>query len=158
MSNIGVLGGGSWGTALAMLLSENNHNVKVWLRDKQQCELINKTKINSKYLPNVILVDSIIFSTDIDEVLSDSDVILNSIPTQNIRKVFNMIPKKYLEQKIIINSAKGIELGTHNLISEILAEECSSCRYVVLSGPSHAEEVSMKMPTAVTAASIIPNF
>lgn len=153
MKRIGVLGGGSWGTALAMVLCDNKHDVKVWLRDEAQYNDIKTTRINNKYLPNVILPESLYFTTSFEEALKDSEIILNTIPTQKIREVFRKIPKEYITDKIIINCSKGIELGTHSLISDIIKEESVNCDYVMLSGPSHAEEVSLKMPTAVVAAS-----
>ncbi len=153
MRKIGVLGAGSWGTALSKVLCENGHDLKVWLRDETQCNDIRTTKINNKYLPNVILPDNLYFTTDIEEALGSSEIILNAIPTQKIREVFKMIPKNLVTDKIIINCSKGIELGTHYLISEIIKEESINSDYVILSGPSHAEEVALQLPTAITAAS-----
>ena len=153
MKKIGVLGGGSWGTALAIVLCENKHDVKVWLRDEAQYSDIKATRINNKYLPNVILPESLYFTTNFEEALKDSEIILNTIPTQKIREVFRKIPKEFITDKIIINCSKGIELGTHSLISDIIKEESVNCDYVMFSGPSHAEEVSLRMPTAVVAAS-----
>ena len=153
MRKIGVLGGGSWGTALSKVLCENGHDVKVWLRDEALCNEIKLTKVNNKYLPNVMLPDNLYFTTDMEDALGDSEIILNTIPTQKRREVFEKIPKKYISNKIIINCSKGIELGTHYLISEIIKEESINCDYVILSGPSHAEEVGPGLPTAVTVAS-----
>lgn len=153
MKKIAVLGGGSWGTALSKLLCENGHDVKVWLRDEAQCNEINKTKVNNKYLPNIILPDKLYFTTNMDEALGNSEIIINVIPTQNIRKVFEKIPKELISNKIIINCSKGIELGTHCLISDIIKEETINCEYVILSGPSHAEELGRGLATAVTVAS-----
>lgn len=153
MRNIAVLGGGSWGTALSKVLCENGYDVKVWLRDETQCNEIRKNKINSKYLPDVILPDNLYFTTDMVEALENSEIIVNVIPTQNIRKVFDIIPQEYVSNKIIINCSKGIELGTHYLISEIIKEKTVNCDYVVLSGPSHAEELGKGLATAVTVAS-----
>ena len=123
MKKIAVLGGGSWGTALSKLLCENGHDVKVWLRDEAQCNDIRTTRINNKYLPKIILPESLYFTTDMAEALADSEIIINVIPTQNIRKVFEQIPKDFVSNKIIINCSKGIELGTHSLISDIIKEE-----------------------------------
>ncbi|HBB29316.1 MAG TPA: glycerol-3-phosphate dehydrogenase, partial [Clostridiales bacterium] len=153
MRKIGVLGAGSWGTALSKVLCENGHEVKVWLRDEAQCNDIRTTKINNKYLPNVILPDNLHFTTNIEEALGNSEIILNAIPTQKIREVFEMIPKNLVTNKIIINCSKGIELKTHYLISDIIKEESINSEYVILSGPSHAEEVALQLPTAITAAS-----
>lgn len=153
MKKIAVLGGGSWGTALSKLLCENGHDVKVWLRDEAQCNDIRTTRINNKYLPKIILPESLYFTTDMAEALADSEIIINVIPTQNIRKVFEQIPKDFVSNKIIINCSKGIELGTHSLISDIIKEETINCDYVILSGPSHAEELALGLATAVTVAS-----
>lgn len=153
MKKIAVLGGGSWGTALSKVLCENGHDVKVWLRDEAQCNDIRKTRINNKYLPDVILPSNLYFTTDMEEALGDSEIIVNVIPTQNIRKVFDKIPKEFIKNKIIINCSKGIELGTHYLISDIIKEESIDCDYVILSGPSHAEELGRGLATAVTVAS-----
>ncbi len=153
MKKIAVLGGGSWGTALSKVLCENGHDVKVWLRDEAQCNDIRKTRINNKYLPDVILPNNLYFTTDMEEALGDSEIIINVIPTQNIRKVFEKIPKEFIKSKIIINCSKGIELGTHCLISDIIKEESIDCDYVILSGPSHAEELGRGLATAVTVAS-----
>lgn len=153
MKKIAVLGGGSWGTALSKVLCENGHNVKVWLRDEVQCNDIRKTRINNKYLPNIILPENIYFTTNMEEALGDSEIIINVIPTQNIRKVFDTIPKDFVSNKIIINCSKGIELGTHYLISDIIKEKSINCDYVILSGPSHAEELGRGLATAVTVAS-----
>ncbi len=154
MKKIGVLGGGSWGTALAKVLCENGHDVTVWLRDEIQCENIKNTRINSKYLPNIELPETMKFTTNFEKAFQDCEIVLNAIPTQMIRSVLKGIPKVLLEGKIIINSSKGIEIGTHSLISAIFEEEINNCRYVILSGPSHAEEVALKLPTAITAASV----
>lgn len=147
-----VLGGGSWGTALAKVLNENGHDVKVWMRNKDRCAEINNCHVNKKYLPKVELPRSLIFSTDIDDCLNSVKFVLLAIPTQNIRSVLKNLKDEYKEDKVFINVAKGIEIGTDNLISEIIAEETNNSIYVVLSGPSHAEEVGLKLPTVITSA------
>lgn len=150
---IGVLAGGSWGTALAKVLCENGHDVVVWVRSKEQCEEINVTRINKKYLPNITLPKELKFTNSYEEAFKDADIILNSVPTQMVRKALENVPKNYFNNKIFINSAKGIELRTHDLISKIVNEELENVKYCMLSGPSHAEEVVLRMPTAITAAS-----
>jgi len=147
-----VLGGGSWGTALAKVLNENGHDVLVWMRNEERCLEINENHVNRKYLPNVKLPNDLMFSTDIDECLKNVKYVLLAIPTQNIRKVLKSLKDEYKESKIFINVAKGIEIGTDCLISEIVEEETNNSTYVVLSGPSHAEEVGMKLPTVITSA------
>lgn len=153
MKNIGVLAGGSWGTALAKLLCENGHNVVVWVRRKEQAEKINSTRINEKYLPNVLLPENLKFTNDYGEAFQNADIIVNAVPTQMIRSALLKVPKKFLNNKIIVNLSKGIELTSHKLISNIFEEELENITYCVLSGPSHAEEVVLRLPTVVTVAS-----
>ncbi len=149
---ITLLGGGSWGTALAKLLSENGHEVTVWLRDEEQCRMLREERVNKKYLPNVQIPENIVFSSDIIEASKDADMLLIVTPTQIIRGVLRQIDKEYKKNKIIINASKGIEKGTMCLVSDIVREETDDCIFAALSGPSHAEEVGLSMPTAITLA------
>lgn len=151
-TKITILGGGSWGTALAKLLSENKNKVTVWLRDELQCRELDQNRVNKKYLPNVKIPENIIFDSDINNAVKDSDIILIVIPTQNIRNVLRLIDKKYKTDKIIVNASKGIEINTLNCVSDIVLQETIDCTYAALTGPSHAEEVGLNLPTAVTVA------
>lgn len=151
-TKITILGGGSWGTALAKLLSENNNDVTVWIRDDKQCKELSELRINKKYLPNVVIPSDIIFTSDINEGVKDAQIILIVVPTQMIRNVLKQINVENKNDKIFINASKGIEIGTLNRVSEIVAQETSNCTYAVLTGPSHAEEVGLSMPTAITIA------
>ena len=150
--NITLLGGGSWGTALAKLLSENGHKVTVWLRDENQCQTLRTERVNKKYLPKVQIPENILFTSDINEAVKDARILLLVTPTQMIRKVLKQIKEEYKRDKIIINASKGIEIGTMDLVSDIVNEETKNCTFAVLSGPSHAEEVGLSMPTAITIA------
>lgn len=150
--NITLLGGGSWGTALSKLLSENGHNVTVWLRDENQCKELTTSRINKKYLPKVTIPENIKFTSDINEAVKDAKILLLVVPTQQIRGVLKQIKDEYKENKIIINASKGIEIQTMGLVSDIVKEETTNCTFAVLSGPSHAEEVGLSMPTAITIA------
>lgn len=149
---ITLLGGGSWGTALSKLLSENGHDVTVWLRDEEQCNLLSTERINKKYLPNVQIPDNIVFTSDINEAVKKAEILLIVTPTQMIRGVLRQIKEEYKTDKIIINASKGIERGTMDLVSDIVKEETTNCSFAVLSGPSHAEEVGLSLPTAITVA------
>ena len=150
--NITLLGGGSWGTALAKLLSENGHKVTVWLRDENQCQTLRTERVNKKYLPKVQIPENIVFTSDINKAVKDARILLLVTPTQMIRKVLKQIKEEYKRDKIIINASKGIEIGTMDLVSDIVNEETKNCTFAVLSGPSHAEEVGLSMPTAITIA------
>lgn len=149
---ITILGGGSWGTALAKLLSENGHMVTVWLRDEEQCRELTTERENKKYLPGVIIPDNIVFTSHINESLKDAEYILIVTPTQKIRSVLAQISNEYKKNKIIINASKGIEIGTMCLVSDIVREETEDCIFADLTGPSIAKEVVAKMPTAITVA------
>jgi glycerol-3-phosphate dehydrogenase (NAD(P)+) len=149
---ITLLGGGSWGTALSKLLAENEHEVTVWLRDEEQCKILSTERINKKYLPNVKIPDSIFFTSNINEAAKDAEILLIVTPTQMIRSILKQIKDEYKTNKIIINASKGIEKGTMSLVSDIVKEETINCVFAALSGPSHAEEVGLSMPTAITIA------
>jgi glycerol-3-phosphate dehydrogenase (NAD(P)+) len=147
-----LLGGGSWGTALAKLLSENGHKVTVWLRDENQCNKISNERVNKKYLPNVQIPEDIIFTSNINDAVKFSEMLLIVTPTQMIRSVLRQIDDEFKKDKIVINASKGIEKGTMCLVSDIVKEETKNCTFAVLSGPSHAEEVGLCLPTAITVA------
>lgn len=149
---ITILGGGSWGTALAKLLSENGNLVTVWLRDEEQCRELSTERENKKYLPGIKIPDNIMFTSNINESLKDAEYILIVTPTQKIRSVLRQIDSRYKKNKIIINASKGIEIGTMCLVSDIVMEETTDCIFADLTGPSIAKEVVAKMPTAITVA------
>lgn len=149
---ITLLGGGSWGTALSKLLSENGHDVTVWLRDEEQCRTLSAERVNKKYLPNVKIPENIKFTSNINEAVKDAELLLIVTPTQMIRSILKQIKEEHKTNKIIINASKGIERGTMCLVSDIVKEETTNCIFAALSGPSHAEEVGLSMPTAITIA------
>ena len=149
---ITLLGGGSWGTALSKLLSENGHEVKVWLRDEEQCNELSKERVNKKYLPEVKIPLNIEFTSDINEAVKNAEIILIVTPTQVTRSVLKQINDEYKKDKIIVNASKGIEIGTLSLVSDIVAQETINCSFAALTGPSHAEEVGLSLPTAITVA------
>lgn len=158
ISEIAVIGSGGWGTALAMLLSENGYRVKLWTRDQDVADEINLSRINSKFLGGVSIPDNIIATNDISD-FKDASVIVNAIPTQFIRESviqFNLP----LHDKYIINGSKGIETKSLKRISQVFNEigGVKKNQYCIISGPSHAEEVARKMPTTVVAASTNPDL
>lgn len=150
---IAVIGSGGWGTALAMLLAENKHTVKIWTKDEEVADEINYHKTNEKFLKGVIIPDNITAIHNAAE-LEPCEIIVNAIPTQYIRESVEKY-KIPLEDKIIINGSKGIETKSLKRISQLFNELANVKRkkYCVITGPSHAEEVSRKVPTTVVAAS-----
>ncbi len=151
MSYIAVIGAGSWGTTLACLLASEKYDVSLWAFEKELVDEINQTRINSIYMPGVILPNGIKVSNDIKDVISNARYILNVVPTQFARKVFIDAVNYIHKDSILINASKGIEQGTLMTVSSIL-KELSDLKVAVLSGPSFSQEVIKKFPTAVTLA------
>lgn len=153
---IAVLGPGSWGTALAQVLSENGHEVKIWGNNPAQIDEINTYHTNRHYLPDLKLPENILGVKALEEATIDADAILFVVPTKAIRAVAKEFAEKATNRPVIIHASKGLEQGSHKRISEILAEEIPTEKrqdIVVLSGPSHAEEVAVHDITTITAAS-----
>lgn len=150
---IGILGGGSWGTALGILLANKGYEVAIWLRDKLQAEEMNETRINKRYLPDVVLPNNLIVTNDLEYCISDKNALVLATSTHGIRDVLSKSKYYIKPNQIIINVSKGIECDTLLRISQIVEEFLPENTYVVLSGPSHAEEVAKNMPTTVVSAS-----
>ena len=153
VERIGILGGGSWGTALAILLSKSGHSVELMVRDKKQLKEINYSRENVKYLPGVILPNNIVLTDDLERAISNKDIVVLSVPSHSVRQVLNDGKRYIKEHQIIVNVAKGIENDSLMTISQIVNDIIPENKYTILSGPSHAEEVARDMPTTVVAAS-----
>ncbi|WP_152080488.1 NAD(P)H-dependent glycerol-3-phosphate dehydrogenase [Sporolactobacillus terrae] len=153
---IAVIGAGSWGTALSMVLSDNGYNVSLWSHRKLQAEEIQNQHTNEKYLPGVVLSNLIKGTDRLDEALKDASALLLVVPAKAMRDVLKQIRTKLNHPLLFIHGVKGIEPGSFKRMSEVIMEEIpESLRsgVVVLSGPSHAEEVSLRHPTTVAVAS-----
>jgi glycerol-3-phosphate dehydrogenase (NAD(P)+) len=151
VSHFSVIGAGSWGTTLAYLLSQKDIEVSLWVYEKDLAEEMGRTRINKIYLPHVTLPRHMKISHQIDEVLNKARYLLNAVPAQYTRAVFQEFLPSIPREAIIISAAKGIERGTLKTISSVL-KELSACQVAVLSGPSFAKEVIKNLPTAVTLA------
>lgn len=152
---IAVLGAGSWGTALAMVLVENGHDVKIWGHHNDQIVEINTHHTNSHYLPDIQLPMELKATNQLEECIEDADAVLFVVPTKAMRDVAKQFVAVCKNQPVIIHASKGLEQVTHERISEVLMEEIPENKrqdVVVLSGPSHAEEVAVKDVTTITAA------
>ena len=147
-----VAGDGAWGTALAVNAIENNHKVVLWGTFPEYLEQMKISGENTKFLPGVKLPDALEFEADISLALADCSIIICATPTQYLRGVLKKMAGHVPADAVIVNVAKGIELDSWLRISEIIGQELGKVNYVDLSGPSHAEEVARKVPTAVTAA------
>lgn len=148
---ISILGGGSWGTAMAKELS-NKYDVLLYVRNEETKNYINENHKNNRYLTDYILPKNIKASSDIKKVLKNK-YIINAIPTQKIRSMLEENAKYFNDNSIIINLSKGIEENTNKRISEIFYEFLPNNSFVTLSGPSHAEEVIEGIPTSIVASS-----
>lgn len=155
MKRIGVIGAGSWGTALAITLSDKGHSVKIWDLDQEHLNGLKEDRENKKYLSGIPFGENLQIAMTVPEVLESTEIVVFSAPAQHFRAALtSALP--YLKDQIIINVAKGIEQKTLMRMSEIAKEIAPNLKYVVLSGPSHAEEVAKKLPTIVAVASENP--
>ena len=151
MKNIAIIGSGSWGVALAVHLASIGNNVKIWSFMEEERDLINNKK-RCKFLPDLVLPKKIYCSTDFEEVIKDSEFILHVTPSKFTRSTFKQY-KQYVGNKPIIICGKGFEKETLETLDEVILEEMPEAKVGVLSGPSHAEEVSIAIPTALVIAS-----
>lgn len=152
---VAVLGPGSWGTALAQVLAENGHEVRLWGNHEAQIDEINTYHTNRHYLPDLKIPESIKGEKNLKEAVKDADAVLFVVPTKAIRSVAKEFAQIVDNKPVIIHASKGLEQGTHKRISEVLIEaipEEHRQGVVVLSGPSHAEEVAVHDITTITAA------
>ncbi len=151
MKNIAIIGSGSWGVALATYLANIGNKVKIWSFAEEERDLINNEK-KCKFLPKIQLPNNIYCSISYEEVIKDADFILHVTPSAFTRNTFKQY-KKYVGNKPIIICSKGFEKDTLKTLDEVIKEEMPEAKVGVLSGPSHAEEVSKLIPTALVIAS-----
>lgn len=151
---IAVLGAGSWGTALAKVLSENNHQVNLWGRNEIQMAEMSASRINQKYLPNVVLNDQILMTSSFEKAVASADVFVLSVASQSVREIVTQLKGYVGIRPLIVNVTKGVEMETLKRISEVVLEIIPDANFVALSGPSHAEEVSKGIPTTLVSSSV----
>ena len=149
--NIDLIGSGCWGVALAVHLASLGHNIKIWSFMEEERDLINNER-KCKFLPGLNLPKNIQCSTNFEEVIKDSKFILHVTPSKFTRNIFKQY-KQYVGNKPIIICSKGFEKETLETLDEVILEEMPEAKVGVLSGPSHAEEVSIAIPTALVIAS-----
>jgi len=152
---IAVLGAGSWGTTLAILLSENFHEVTLWTFDPVHAAHMLGTRTNPDFIPGSVIPPAIDITSDIDKAAYKKDLIVAAVPSQFLRSVLKDIAHHDLSDTIIVNVAKGIENTSLMTMSEVMLDVLRSEKkqnLAIVSGPSHAEEVIKKIPTAVVSA------
>ena len=150
---IAVLGGGSFGTAIANIMADNNHEVCLWLRNQQRADEINRDHINSAYLPDYPLNPALRASTDLVESVTGCDIVFMAVPSSSSREVAAEVLQHINNNVIVVSTTKGIEHDGFKLMSEVLAEEMPQARIGVLSGPNLAKEIAAKQITATVVAS-----
>lgn len=148
---IGVLGAGSWGTALAVLLHENGHEVTLWSIDKREVAMIDEKREQTEKLPGVMIPDRIAVTNDVESSVSGKDLLVMAVPSIYVRSTAKLIASYVADGQLIVNVAKGIEENTLMNMTDIIEDEIKNARVGVLSGPSHAEEVGRRIPTTVVA-------
>ena len=153
MKQIAIIGSGSWGVALAIHLAKNGNKVKVWSFSEEEADLINNEK-KCKFLPYVVIPDNIECKNSYEEVIKDADIILHVTPSKFTRDTVKQY-KEYVdvEKQPIVICSKGIEKDTALTLDEVIKQEIPNVRIGALSGPSHAEEVSIGIPTLLVIAS-----
>ncbi|MBQ9986026.1 MAG: NAD(P)H-dependent glycerol-3-phosphate dehydrogenase [Oscillospiraceae bacterium] len=150
---ISIIGSGGWGTALAVLLTKNGHSVTLWSFEEKEYEHLKNERENRAFLPGVLFPDELVCTNDIS-VAKDAEIVVMAVPSFAVRATAKKLSQYISDEHIVVNVAKGIEKDTSKRLSEIIEEEIPvGCDIVVLSGPSHAEEVGRGVPTAIIATS-----
>lgn len=152
---VSVIGAGGWGTTLSILLHYNGHNVTLWEYDKKNTKHMLKQRENETYLPGIKIPEELHITSDLLEASYDKNMIILAVPSQFLRSVVKEIKPYNIKDTILVSVSKGIENNSLKTMSQMLQEvfdEISPSQVGVLSGPSHAEEVSRRIPTAVVCA------
>lgn len=148
--NISVLGAGSWGIALTVLLAHNGHKVSVWSIDEDEIKMLKEHREHVTKLPGIKIDESVTFTTDAEESVKDAEIIVMSVPSPFVRNTAKTIAP-YVDKPIIVNVSKGIEEDTLMVLTDVILSEIPGAKLGVLSGPSHAEEVGKLLPTTIVA-------
>ena len=152
MKKVAIIGSGSWGAALGIFLANNGNQVSLWSFNEEEKNSINNDK-KCIFLPKAVIPDGVICSNDFKEVLDGAEIILHVTPSKFVRSTLKQYKDLVTEDQMIIMCSKGFEAGTDLTLDEVIKEELPNIRYGILSGPSHAEEVSLDIPTALVIAS-----
>ena len=149
MANVGIMGAGSWGTALALLLHKNGHNVTVWSINDDEVKMLSIKREHESKLPGVKIPDDMEFTSEMESAIKGKDFIVLAVPSPFTRSTARNMKPYVAEGQIIVDVAKGIEESTLMTLSQQIEEEIPQANVAVLSGPSHAEEVGRGLPTIV---------
>lgn len=151
---IGLIGAGGWGTALAKLLTENGHEVKLWAYERETVDEVNEKHTNARFLPGVVLPDALTASSDPALVTAGAELVTFVVPSQWLRSTTQRFKEYLSPDVVVVNAGKGIEIDTLTTMTQVLKEELPNLRHeiVALSGPNHSEEVSRGLPSATVVA------
>lgn len=149
MASIGVIGAGSWGTALALLLHNNGHEVTLWSILEDEVELLLTKRENPDKLPGVKLPEDMAVTSDLKAAMAGRDMLVLAVPSPFVRSTAHSMRELAAEGQIIVNVSKGIEESTLLTLSQVIKEEIPQAQVAVMSGPSHAEEVGRGLPTTI---------
>lgn len=155
MEKVIVIGAGSWGTALGLVLAKKGHDVILWERNEKIAKLLQEERENKRLLPGIKFPNNLKVTSKLDGLLKGIKYVVLSVPSQSLREVIEKISSQIEDETILINTAKGIEVKSGETLSEVIKEEIKGKFHkniVVLSGPTHAEEVALEIPTAIVAA------
>jgi glycerol-3-phosphate dehydrogenase (NAD(P)+) len=151
MINVGIIGAGSWGIALAALLHNNGHKVTIWSIIEDEVNMLKSQREHKDKLPGVKIAEDIIITNDLKEAVSDKEMLVLAVPSPFTRSTCKMLKEYAGENQLIVNVAKGIEESSLYTLTDIMEEEIPGVNAAVLSGPSHAEEVGRGIPTTCVA-------
>lgn len=153
MKKVTVVGSGSWGTALAVMLAEHGHEVMIWSRRQEAVAELLERRTNEKYLPSVKIPAEIGATTDRAKAVAEAEIVILAVPSRAVRQTAKDFAPYLRKEQILVNVAKGLEEGSLMRLSEVIRECVPECEVCVLSGPSHAEEVARNIPSACLIAS-----
>ena len=151
MANVGVVGAGSWGTALALVLEKNGHQVTLWSSREAKAKELAELRENADKLPGVKIPENIVITADMETAVKDKELVVLGVPSLYIRSTAAKMAPFVHEGQIVVNVSKGIEESTLYTMTDVISDELPGADVAVLSGPSHAEEVSRYIPTTVVA-------
>lgn len=153
MKKVTVIGSGSWGTALAVMLQKHGHEVVIWSRRQDAVDEMQTKRENKQYLPGIELPTGMNFTTNREQAVKDAEIIILSVPSKAVRQTVTDFAPYLKDKQVLVNVAKGLEEGSFKRLSQVIQECVPQCEVCILSGPSHAEEVARDIPTTCLIAS-----